>query len=111
MIATKCLMVENGIIAIFENGGFNSYSAVAKEDIQLGFTENGMMVVTIKDIIIPLTESLLEHLIKCGGGLFAYAGNMDDYVLSPFVSVEVLRDILLEAKGAYGFAKKQEARS
>lgn len=106
MIATKCLKVEDGIIAILENTNIDAYPAIIKEDIQLGFAENSM-VVTIKDIIIPLTENLLEHLIKSGGGLFVYGGSVDDYVLSSVVSVEVLRDDLLEARGAMNIIKQK----
>jgi hypothetical protein len=106
VVATKCLKVGNGIIAILENAGIEAYPTVAQEEIQIGFSED-TIVISVKDIRIPLTESLLEHLIKNKGGIYVYAGTIGDYLLPLVVSVDISRDALLEAKGAIGILKQK----
>ena len=104
--ATKCINVENGLIVLFfEPLIVKDYRNVASEDIKLAVCEYGIEV-QIKDLIVPVPEILFKHVSE-SNNFFIYWADCDVYEMRFVVSIDIPKEALLEAKGAYTFYKSQ----
>jgi hypothetical protein len=102
--ATKCIAVENGLIVLlFENIDSKNYSRLNNQDIKTLIAEWGI-IITIKDIRIPLTEKLLGELIK-KPTIYIYNAEAIDYEMSLVATVEFPSEQVSRLEGAYLFSK------
>ena len=64
--------------------------------------------VRIDEIVVPIPEFMLEFVIDNNAITFYRADN-EEYMWEPLLSVEIPRDGLIEARGAYKFIQNSNS--
>ncbi|RMD56619.1 MAG: hypothetical protein D6828_04165 [Nitrospirae bacterium] len=107
----RCLKVNDGIIALVQVNNadeINELGNISKEDIKIELTEFGI-ILKARDIALPIPLALLEWLISQKQCFVAfYPISLESFVSEPIISLELSKEELREAKGAYNFWKKSQ---
>ncbi len=100
----KCFAVNGGIIAIIEPQEGET-SDMRKISAYLGVEEGGLAVL-LGDYTIPLPEGLLDYITE-NRLITIYQLNGDHYLHRPTVTIELEKEILVEAKAVYRYHKSR----
>jgi hypothetical protein len=106
MLPFKCLKVANGILVLVNSDSTISLENITDRDVSIHVAEYGLLV-KIKDIEIPIPESLIEYFIQ-NRTITIYPLTMDNYIEEPLLSVTIRPESLIEARGIYNFWKRSQ---
>ena len=100
-LVRNCLKVQGGIIVPVYNVEAEEVKRLSGSGILVSVKSYGLEV-RIDEIVVPIPEFMLEFVIDNNAITFYRADN-DEYMWEPLLSVEIPRDDLIEARGAYKF--------
>ena len=100
-LVRNCLKVQGGIIVPVYNVEAEEMKRLSGNGILVSVKSYGLEV-RIDEIVVPIPEFMLEFVIDNNAITFYRADN-DEYMWEPLLSVEIPRDDLIEARGAYKF--------
>lgn len=102
MIPYKCLKVSDGVIVLLEA----SKVIPSNRDISI-FVSDAGVVAQIDTMKIPIPDQILDHMTD-NPYVTVYFTNEDRFVEDSYITVELDKKTLLEAKGAWEFKKRME---
>ncbi|OPY70761.1 MAG: hypothetical protein A4E57_00378 [Syntrophorhabdaceae bacterium PtaU1.Bin034] len=97
----NCLRVQGGIIVPVYNVEPEMVKRLSNGDVMISVKSYGVEV-RIEKIVVPIPEFLLEFIIGNNTITFYKADNAE-YLWEPYFSIEIPRNDLIEARGAYKF--------
>ena len=97
----NCLKVQGGIIVPVYNVEPEAMKRLSGSNILISVKSYGLEV-RIDEIVVPIPEFMLEFVIDNNTITFYRADNAE-YLWEPLFSMEIPRDDLIEARGAYKF--------
>jgi hypothetical protein len=100
----NCLRVQGGIIVPVYNVEPEAVKQLSGGNIVISVKSYGLEM-RIDEIIVPIPEFMLEFVIDNNAITFYRADN-GEYLWEPLFSVEIPRDDLIEARGAYKFVQR-----
>ena len=103
----NCLRVQGGIIVLVYNVEPEVVKRLSSGNIVITVKNYGLEM-RIDEIIVPIPESMLEFVIDNNTITFYRADNVE-YLWEPLLSVEIPRDDLIEARGAYKFIQSSNS--
>ncbi len=103
----NCLRVQGGIIAPVYNLEPEEVKRSSGSSILVSVKGYGLEV-RIDEIVVPIPEFMLEFVIDNNSITFYRADN-EEYMWEPLFSVEIPRDDLIEARGAYKFIQSSNS--
>jgi hypothetical protein len=106
MLAFKCLKVAGGVLVLVNTDNTTSLKNITDHDVSICIAEYGLLV-KIKDIEIPIPESLMEYFMQ-NRTITIYPLTMDNYIEEPLLSVTIRPESLIEARGIYNFWKRSQ---
>ena len=99
----NCLRVEGGIIVPVYNVEPETVKRLSGSSVLISVKSYGLDV-RIDDVVVPIPEFMLEFVID-NNTITLYRANNQEYLWEPLLSIEVPRDDLIEARGAYKFVQ------
>ena len=100
MIAKNCYMVTGGImVALYIDD--SELENISEEDIAIDFADYGLNIM-VGDIIVPIPEVMYDYITE-NRNITIYAVNSDNYFFKPTLHLELPKESIIEAKGAYRF--------
>ncbi len=107
MFVTNCLRAGNGVIAFVPPPyGQEYFRTVSEKDISLSIADYGLEV-HIKDIVVPVPEFMMDFLAE-NRTITVYSADPSQYIWEPEFTVELPKDGIVEARGAYKHMRKTE---
>ena len=103
----NCLKVQGGIIVPVYNVEPEAMKRLSGSSILISVKSYGIEV-RIDEIVVPIPEFMLEFVIDNNTITFYRADNAE-YLWEPLLSVEIPRDDLIEARGAYKFIQSSNS--
>ena len=103
----NCLKVQGGIIVPVYNVEPEAVKRLSGSSILISVKSYGLEV-RIDEIVVPIPEFMLEFVIDNNTITFYRADNAE-YLWEPLLSVEIPRDDLIEARGAYKFIQNSNS--
>jgi hypothetical protein len=103
----NCLKVQGGIIVPVYNVEPELLKRLSGSSILISVKSYGLEM-RIDEIVVPLPEFMLEFIIDNNTITFYRADNAE-YLWEPVLSVEIPRDDVIEAKGAYKFVQSRNS--
>ena len=103
----NCLKVQGGIIVPVYNVEPEAMKRLSGSSILISVKSYGLEV-RIDEIVVPIPEFMLEFVIDNNTITFYRADNAE-YLWEPLLSVEIPRDDLIEARGAYKFIQSSNS--
>ncbi len=100
MIAKNCYMVTGGIMVMLYIDD-RELENISEEDIAIEFADYGLNVI-VGDNIVPIPEAMFDYITE-NRNITIYAINTDNYFIKPTLHLELPKDSLVDAKGAYRF--------
>ena len=100
-LVRNCLKVQGGIIVLVYNVEPEAVNRLSGGNIVISVKSYGLEM-RIDEIIVPIPEFMLEFVIDNNTFTFYRADN-EEYLWEPLFSLEISRDDLIEARGAYKF--------
>jgi hypothetical protein len=105
MLVSNCLRAQNGVIVpmppVYERDYFRT---VSEKDISISVADYGLDVV-IKDIVVPVPEFMMDFLAE-NRTVTIYLADPSHYMWEPEFAVELPKDGIVEARGAYKHMRK-----
>ena len=108
-LVRNCLKVQGGILVPVYNVEAEEVKRLSGNGILVSVKSYGLEV-RIDEIVVPIPEFMLEFVIDNNAITFYRADN-DEYMWEPLLSVEIPRDDLIEARGAYKFIQNSNLAS
>jgi len=105
MIANKCFKVANGIVVVL-NIETEELANITEEDLAIEFAEYGLNVI-IGSNVVPIPEIMFDYITE-NRNITIYAVNDAEYFFEPTLHLELPKESLIEAKGAYRFWSMQK---
>ena len=107
MFVSNCLRAENGVIIIVPPAyGKDYFKALSEKDISISVADYGLEV-HIKDIVIPVPKFMMDFLAE-NRTVTVYLADPSQYMWEPEFAVELPKDGIVEASGAYKHLRKAE---
>lgn len=103
----NCLRVQAGIIAPVYNVEPEAMKRLSGSSVVISVKSYGLEV-RIDEIVVAIPEFMMEFMIDNNAITFYRADNAD-YLWEPLLSVEIPRDDLIEARGAYKFIRSSNS--
>jgi hypothetical protein len=105
MFISNCLRAENGVIIVVPpDYGKDYFNALSEKDISISIAEYGLEV-HIKDIVLPVPEFMMDFLAE-HRAVTLYLADPLLYMWEAEFSVELPKDEIVEARGAYKHLRK-----
>ncbi|MGD0231753.1 MAG: hypothetical protein ABSC19_15600 [Syntrophorhabdales bacterium] len=101
----NCLKVQGGIIVPVYNVEPEALKRSSGSGVFISVKSYGLEV-RIGELIVPIPEFMLEFVIDNNLITF-YEADSAEYLWEPILSVEIPRDDLVEARGAYKFVQSK----
>ena len=106
-LVRNCLKVQGGIIVPVYNVEQEAVKRLSEGSILLSVKSYGIEV-RIDEIVVPIPEFMLEFVIDNNAITF-YGADNEEYMWEPLLSVEIPREGLIEARGAYKFIQNSNS--
>lgn len=100
-LVLNCLKVQGGIIVPVYNVEPEAMKRLSDSSILISVKSYGLEV-RVDEIVVPIPEYMLEFVIENNTITFYKADNAE-YLWESLLSIEMPRDGLIEARGAYKF--------
>jgi hypothetical protein len=100
-LVRNCLQVHGGIIVPVYNVEPEAMRRLSENSVFVSVKNYGIEV-RVDEIVVPIPEFMLEFVIDNNTITFYRADN-EEYMWEPLLAIEVPRDDLIEARGAYKF--------
>ena len=97
----SCLKVQGGLIVPVYNIEPEAVKRLSGSNIIISVRSYGLEL-RIDEIVVPIPEFMLEFIIGNNIVTF-YRADTAEYLWEPLFSMEIPRDDLIEARGAYKF--------
>jgi len=97
----NCLKVQGGIVVPVYSVEPETMRRFAGKSVVISVKSYGLEV-RIDEIVVPIPEFMLEFVVDNNTITFYRADN-EEYMWEPLFSIEIPRDELIEARGAYKF--------
>lgn len=105
MFVTNCLRAGNGVIVSMPPAyGREYFKTMSEKDVVISAAEYGLEVL-IGDIVIPVPEFMIDFLAE-NRTVTIYLADPSRYMWEPEFSVELPKDGIVEARGAYKHMRK-----
>ena len=105
MFVTNCLRAGNGVIVFIPPAyGKEYFKTVSEKDVSVSVADYGLEVL-IGDIVIPVPEFMIDFLAE-NRTVTIYLADPSRYMWEPEFSVELPKDGIVEARGAYKHMRK-----
>ncbi len=107
-VVHSCLKVLGGIIAPVYNVAREAAKGLSAGNIVISVKSYGLEV-RVDEIVVPIPEFMLEFVIDNNVITF-YRADTEEYLWEPLFAVEIPRNDLMEARGAYKFVHRANSR-
>jgi hypothetical protein len=107
-VVHSCFKVQGGIIAPVYNTDLEAAKRMSESKVLVSVKNYGLEV-RIDLIIVPIPEFMLEFVIDNNVITF-YRADTGEYLWEPLFSIEIPRDDLIEARGAYKFIQNTNSK-
>jgi hypothetical protein len=105
MFVINCLRAGNGVVVFVPpDYGREYFKTVLEKDISVSVADYGLEV-HIKDIVVPVPEFMMDFLAE-NRTVTVYLADPSRYMWEPEFSVELPKDGIVEARGAYKHMRK-----
>lgn len=99
----NCLKVQGGVVVPVYDVEPEAMKGLSVSSIFISVKSYGLKV-RIDEIVVPIPEFMLEFIID-NNTITLYKADNAEYLWEPLLSVEIPRDDLIEARGAYKFVQ------
>lgn len=107
-LVRNCLKVQGGVVVPVYNVEPETIARLPGSSVFISVKSYGLEV-RIDEIIFPIPEFMLDFIIDNNTVTFYRAENAE-YLWEPLFSMEIPRDDLMEARGAYKFIQSANSR-
>ena len=105
MFVTNCLRAGNGLIVPVPPAyGKEYFKTMSEKDISISVADYGLEVL-VGDIVIPVPEFMVDFLAE-NRTVTIYSADPSQYVWEPEFALELPKDGIVEARGAYKHLRK-----
>ena len=105
MFVANCLRAGNGLITFVPpDYGKEYFKTVSEKDILVSVSDYGLEVI-IGDITVPVPEFIMDFLAE-NRTITVYVADPSQYMWEPEFAVELSKDCVVEARGAYKHLRK-----
>ena len=108
-IAGSCFKAQGGIIVPIYDIESETVRHLSKDHVSISVKNYGVDVL-LRDIIVPIPEFMLDFFID-NNTITLYSAHNCEYLWEPVAAVEIPKRDLLEATGAYKYARSNERES
>jgi hypothetical protein len=101
-LVSNCLKVHGGIIALTRALEPEKTKSLSTDHISISVKSYGLDVLLDDAVIIPIPEFMLGFFLE-NSTIWIYHTDEMEYLWEPFLTIEIPKEEIIEAKGAYKF--------
>jgi hypothetical protein len=101
-LVCNCLKVHGGIIALVRAVEPEKAKSLSTDHISISVKSYGLDVLLDDAVIIPIPEFMLGFFLE-NSTIWIYHTDEMEYLWEPFLTIEIPKEEIIEAKGAYKF--------
>ena len=101
-VVCNCLRVRGGIIALVTTVELEKAKGFSADRVSISVKSYGLDILLDDVVIIPIPEFMLGFFVE-NTTIWLYRADDTEYLWEPLLTIEIPKEEIIEAKGAYKF--------
>jgi len=103
-VVSNCLRVRGGIIALVRAVEPEKAKGFSADRVSISVKSYGLDILLDDAVIIPIPEFMLGFFLE-NSTIWFYRADDTEYLWEPLLTIEIPKEEIIEAKGAYKFIR------
>lgn len=108
-VVRNCLRVRGGIVALVRDVEPEKAKGFSTDHVSISVKSHGLDILLDDAVIIPIPEVMLDFFLE-NSTIWLYRADDTEYLWEPLLAIEIPKEEIIEAKGAYKFIRSSSGQ-